>query len=201
MSCQPPSGSFLRSLSSSLDSSRSARPPPKNPMVTFSLVSVAIGGLHDLGEDAAGGGGVQERDARAADAGPGLLVDEAQARGLQPLELSVDVRRLVGDVVQARALLGQELPDRRVLAERREELDVVLADVEQHGLDALGLDGLAVDELDREVALVELERGVEVLDGDADVIDAGQHPPEASPWAGRAPARRRSAGGEPRRRP
>src|SRR5690349_11892786 len=110
MSCQPPSGSFLSSLSSSLDCRRSARPPPKKPMVTFS-VSVAMRGLHDLGEDAAGGGGVQERDARAADAGPGLLVDEAQPGGLEALELGVDVGRLVGDVVQARALLGQELAD------------------------------------------------------------------------------------------
>src|SRR4051812_20298762 len=178
MSCQPPSGSFLRNLSSSLDSIRSERPPPKKPMVTFSFS--AMGGLHDLGQDAAGGAGVQERDARAADAGPGLLVDEAQARGAQALELGIDVGGLVGDVVKARALLGQELAHGRVLAERREQLDVVLADVKQDRLDALGLHGLAVDELDVEVALVELEGGVEVLDRDADVVDAGQHAREAS---------------------
>src|SRR3954447_18616322 len=136
MSCQPPSGSFLRSLSSSLDSIRSERPPPKKPMVTFSFSAMGSG-LHDLGEDAAGGGGVQERDARAADAGARLLVDEPQPGSLQALELGVDVGRLVGDVVQAGALLGQELADGRVLAERREQLDVVLPDVEQHGLDAL----------------------------------------------------------------
>src|SRR3954467_15537169 len=120
MSCQPPSGSFLRNLSSSLDSIRSDRPPPKKPMVTFSF-SAMSSGLHDLGEDAAGGGRVQERDARAADAGPRLLVDQAQARGAQPLELGIDVGRLVGDVVEPRTLLGQELPDGRVLAERREQ--------------------------------------------------------------------------------
>src|SRR3954451_16758333 len=107
MSCQPPSGSFLRSLSSSLDSIRSERPPPKKPIVTFSFS--AMSGLHDLGEDAAGGGRVQERDARAADASPRLLVDEAQARGAQTLEHGIDVGRLVGDVVLPRALLGQEL--------------------------------------------------------------------------------------------
>src|SRR5438046_1849975 len=128
MSCQPPSGSFLRSLSSSLDSIRSDSPPPKKPMITFSFS--AMGRLHDLGEDAAAGGRVQEGDARAADAGPGLLVDQPQPGRLEALELGVDVGRLVGDVVQARALLGQELADGRVLAERREQLDVVLADVE-----------------------------------------------------------------------
>src|SRR3954454_20933304 len=120
MSCQPPSGSFLRNLSSSLDSIRSESPPPKKPIVTFSFS--AMSGLHDLGEHAAGGGGVQERDARAADAGPRLLVDQAQARGAQALELVIDVGCLVRDVVEPRALLGQDLAHGRVLAERREQL-------------------------------------------------------------------------------
>ena len=66
---------------------------------------------------------------------------------------------LVGDVVQARALLREEPAHRRVRAERREQLDVVLADVQQHGLDALLLDDLAVGDLELEAVAVELERG------------------------------------------
>ena len=79
-----------------------------------------------------------------------------------------------------RAALGEELADRRVGAERREQLDVVLADVEQDRLDALGLDDLAVHERHLVVALVERERRVDVLDGDADVVDAGEHAPIVS---------------------
>jgi hypothetical protein len=118
---------------------------------------------------------VQERDAGAADADPRRLVDQAQARLLQRRQRGVDVGHLVGDVVDAGALLGQELADGRVRAEGREELDVVLADVEEHRLDALLGHVLAVDELHVVRLLVEGDRGVEVLDGDAHVVDAREH--------------------------
>ena len=87
----------------------------------------------------------------------------------------VDVRHLVGDVVQARALLGQEPADRRVGPERREQLDMVLADVEQDGLDALLGDDLAVRDVQAEAVPVQLDRGLDLLDGDADVVDAVEH--------------------------
>ena len=50
-----------------------------------------------------------------------------------------------------------------------------LADAQQHGLDALLLDRLAV--LDRHAERVRVERdgGVEVLDGHADMIDRVEH--------------------------
>ena len=108
-------------------------------------------GCDDLGQHAAGRARVQERDARAADAGARLLVDQRACRPrLSARERRVDVGHLVGDVVQARALLGEELAHGRVRAERREQLDVVLADVEQHRLDALLGDDLAVGELEPE---------------------------------------------------
>ena len=53
---------------------------------------------------------------------------------------------------------------------------MAVADVEQHRLDALLGDRLAVGERHPEGALVELQRGVEVVDGDADVIDQPEHP-------------------------
>ena len=94
----------------------------------------------------------------------------AQAR-----ERRVDVRDAVGDVVQAGPLALEELPDRRVGAERLQQLDVAVADVEQHRLDALLLDGLAVGERHLERPLVERERGVEVVGRDADVVDQPEH--------------------------
>ena len=67
-------------------------------------------------------------------------------RSRSSASVSVDVLDRVGDVVQARAALGQEAADRRVVGERRQQLDVALADVEQRGLDALLCDRLAVHE-------------------------------------------------------
>ena len=62
-------------------------------------------------------------------------------------------------------------------AERREQLDVALADVEQDRLDAVLGDRLAMDERHPEGSLVERDRGVEVLDGDADVVDPAETRP------------------------
>ena len=49
--------------------------------LSSSSLSVLPPRLHDLGQHAAGGGGVQEGDSRAADAGARGLVDQAQAGG------------------------------------------------------------------------------------------------------------------------
>ena len=71
---------------------------------------------------------MQERDLRLPDAGARRLVDQAHSLIAQPPEDGLDVVDLVGDVVQPRAALGEELADRRVVVERGEQLDVVLAD-------------------------------------------------------------------------
>ena len=91
-------------------------------------------------------------------------------------ERGVDVVDAVGDVVEARALALEELADRRVRPERAQELDVAVADVEQDRLDALLLDRLAVRERHRHRALIERQRRVQVVGGDADVIDQAEHP-------------------------
>src|SRR5215203_7488116 len=54
-------------------------------------------------------------------------------------------------------------------------LPMAFADVEQHGLDSLALDGLAVGHGHSQGALVEGDRPVEVLGGHADVIDSTEH--------------------------
>ena len=74
----------------------------------------------------------------------------------------LDVLHLVGDVVQPGPALGEELADRRVVVQRREQLDVVLADVEQRRLDALLGDRLAVHEREAVDVDVEVDRLLEV---------------------------------------
>ena len=148
------------------------RPAARRGLLAHACTSA---GSTNLGEHPARGARMQERDPRGADPGARLLVDHPHPGLAQPGEGGVDVGHLVGDVVQARPALGQELADRRLLAERGEQLHVVLADVEQHGLDALRLDHLAVDELHAVRGRVELDRGVEVADGDADVVDPAEH--------------------------
>ena len=67
----------------------------------------------------------------------GVSSISAHVRGLERRQRGLDVGHLVGDVVQARAAAGEEPADRRVVGSGAQQLDVVLADVEQHGLDAL----------------------------------------------------------------
>src|SRR5215213_9606793 len=116
---------------------------------------------------------MQEGDAAAADPDPRLAVDQLQAGGPKLLQGRVDVADRVGDVVEARALALEELADGGLRTERPQQLNVTVA--EQNRLDALLLDGLAVGERHRESALVEAEGGVDVLDGDAHVVDPSEH--------------------------
>jgi len=136
---------------------------------------MALRGLDQLGEDAAGRLRVQESHAAAADADPRPLVDQLESRASRGLERRLDVIRAISHVVEAGSAPREELPDGRVRCERPQELDVALADAEQHGLDALLLDHLSVLERQAEAVAVQRERLVEVLDGDADVVDASEH--------------------------
>jgi len=82
-------------------------------------------------------------------------------------------------MVKAGAASREELADGRVRCERPQELDVALADAEEHGLDALLLDDLAVLERQAEPVAVERDRLVEVVDRDAYVVDASEHGAES----------------------
>ena len=78
-------------------------------------------------------------------------------------------------MVKARAARREELADRGVVAQRAQQLDVALADLEQHGLDALLLDGLAMLLGHAEALPVQVDRSVEVCDGHSDVVDPFEH--------------------------
>jgi diacylglycerol kinase (ATP) len=139
---------------------------------------------------------VKERDAGAEHPVARRLVDRLQAGGAQAGERGRDVVDPVGDVVEAGAAPDQEAADGRVLAERRKQLDVAVSDAKQRGLDALRLDRLAVNERHAVGVAVECDRGVEVNDRDADVVDAAEHEGECTLGAVRiALAANRASGG------
>jgi len=104
-----------------------------------------------------------------------LLVDELYPLLFEFCQLRVNIRRLEADVVQPLAFTFEEFADGRVRRKRLKQLDLALTDREKRGLDALVFDlGLSVDvELQR--VTVELERLVEGVDGDADVVDLLDH--------------------------
>ncbi len=115
---------------------------------------------------------MDERDLEAEHTAARLGVDELGACARELGERSADVRHLVGDVVHPGAALREEAPDGRVLSERCEQLDTALADADRRRLDALLVDPRAVLDAAAEQPLVRPHRLVEVLDGDADVVDA-----------------------------
>ena len=63
-------------------------------------------------------------------------------------------------------------------AERSEQLNVALADVEENCFDSLLFDNFAVHERHAVLALVKRKRCVEVFDCDANVIDCFKHESE-----------------------
>src|SRR4051794_22669431 len=157
--------------------------------------SVSFRRLDDLGQHAARRLRVDERHARVADAHAGRLVDEPQAAVAQVREGRLDVGDAVGDVVQPRPAAGEEAADRRVGLQRRQQLDVAGTDVEQDRLDALLLDDLAMRERHAVGPLVQRDGGVEVVDGDADVVDLGEHAAPESRWPRPGSARGRPLAG------
>jgi hypothetical protein len=124
---------------------------------------------------------VHEGDLEPEHPVPWLVVDQLGAAGREIGDRSANVVDLVRDVMHPRAALRQELPDGRVVAERREQLDPVLADADRCSLDTLIVHAGAVLEAAAEEALVRAHRFVEIRDGDADVVDSSCfHPGDAT---------------------
>jgi hypothetical protein len=112
--------------------------------------------------------GVANTDAR-------LLIDQLDAGVPELAQDVVDVVDGVGDVVEPGTALLEVLADRRLRTQRPEELDVAVADVEERGLDTLRLHRLAVRERHAEGLLVDSEGCLEIVGGDADVVDPAEH--------------------------
>src|SRR5947207_311526 len=162
--------------------------PPSNAISTTTRSS-GIG--HQLRQDAVDRVRVQERHFEAEQAPARLLVHELDSPGRQLVDSGSHVVDLVGDVVHARPALRQELADRRLLAQRGQQLDTSLAHLERRGLDALVGDGLTVLETRAEQLLVRRHGLVEILDGDPEVVDpAGLHAGDATWSVSRYPPQR-----------
>jgi hypothetical protein len=131
---------------------------------------------------------VDEGDLATEDAAPRLLVDELRAGRREAGEFGGDIGDLERDVMQPRTSLGEELADGRVGASRREQLDPTLAEEEKCDLGTLVVQGLPELDLSTEQPPVRLDRPIEVVDRDPDVVDAAdRHPGDATggrfPWA------------------
>ena len=114
---------------------------------------------------------MDERDLQPEHAVTGMFVDQLDALLREAHERGLDVGDLIRDVVHPLAALRQEPADRSVVPERGEQLDAALADAHRRRLDALVLDALPMFQPSAEQALVRRHRGVQVGNGDADVVN------------------------------
>ena len=89
--------------------------------------------------------------------------------------VAVDVGDPVGDVMKALAALGDEPADHGLGPKGAKQLDVPVADVEQHRLHALRLDRLPVRDRHPEGPLVEGRRPLQVGHREAHMIDQLEH--------------------------
>jgi hypothetical protein len=132
---------------------------------------------------------MDESDLKAEEALPRLGVDQLGPCRREPFELDTDVVDLVGDVMHARAAACQEPANGSLGSKRGEQLDTAGAD--QHGrrLDPLVVDLRPVLEFGAEETLVRCDGLVEVVNGDAEMMDAaGPHGSDAIGHSGRVAA-------------
>jgi hypothetical protein len=119
---------------------------------------------------------VDEVDQAAGGATARRVVQQPQAALAQRSARALDVLDRVGELLDTRAIAIEELRDRRLGGQRREQLDAggAVADGQHRLADALLDVRLLVHARDAERVGVERDRGVEIGDGDADVIDLGE---------------------------
>lgn len=101
-----------------------------------------------------------------------LDIDQLGAACCEVGKRGTHVVDLVGDVMHSRPATREETPDRRVVVERRQQLDAAAADADRRGLDALLVDAPAMLEPPAEQLLVRPDRLVEVGDRDPDVVNS-----------------------------
>lgn len=153
--------------------------PPSNAISI--LTRSALASRNHLRENTVDGIRMDERDLEPEQPCARRLVDQVGAGVGKLCQRGTKVGHLVGDVVHPRAALGQEAPNRGVLAERLEQLDPAAADPDRGRPDALVVDRRAVLHLRPEQPLVRRQRLVEIADGDSEMVDPPRlHPREAN---------------------
>jgi hypothetical protein len=114
---------------------------------------------------------MDERHLEPEHAPPRRGVDQLGSGLCEMCESSREVADLVGDMVHSRTPLREKAADRRVVAERAQQLEPALADPDGGGLDALLLDARALLQARAEQPPVRLESRIQIGDGEADVVD------------------------------
>jgi len=100
-----------------------------------------------------------------------FLVDQLDALLGEAFQLTSKIAHRVRDVMHAGPAGGEELADRRLLAKRGKELDAAVADAHRRRFDTLLGDRVAMLHLGAEQAPIRVERIVEILDGDSEMVD------------------------------
>lgn len=129
-------------------------------------------------------------DLETEHAAPRRLVDQLGARFGEVRERGANVFDLVRHVVHPWTPLRQEAADRRVLVERAQQLEPALSDSDGRGLDALPLHTRTLLEPGAEEPFVRVERAVEILDREPDVMHRGRRLHEAIVFERLAPTMR-----------
>jgi hypothetical protein len=114
---------------------------------------------------------MDERDLEPEQPGPRLAVYELRTGSLERRERRADVTDFVRNVVHPGSALGDEFPDGRVFARRRQQLDASSADQHGRGFDALLPNARPVLDLGAEQTRVRVERLVEAFHGHAQMMD------------------------------
>ena len=115
---------------------------------------------------------MHERDLESEEALARGIVDQVGSGVGQVCEGRLQIPDLVGDVVHAGPALRQEPADRGVGAERLEQLDAPVTDSQGRRADSLLVHRRAMLDLGAKKLLVRLQRLIEVVDSDAEMMDA-----------------------------
>ncbi len=136
---------------------------------TVSIVRDA-GSLDQFREDSSTGARMDEGDAPVMQANPWLTVDQLNSCIRQRIERPGQVIDEVRDVVKARSARCQEAAYPGVTLDRRENLDPRLTDPQRRDIYVL-LDNTRLSAAREAELPVLLDRQLDVLDDDADVMD------------------------------
>jgi hypothetical protein len=131
--------------------------------------------LHELGKRTPRRARVEKRHSRPPNPAAWLVVDQANAGCSQAFELGFYVVDLIRDVMETRAL-PREVPTHGAFPRQRpKQLDVALADIEKYPFDALLGHRFSVHDREANRVTIEGQRGLQIVDGHPDVINAPQH--------------------------
>ncbi len=118
---------------------------------------------------------MDEPDPRAMRAGAGRLVDQLRSRLSGPSQAGAHVVGGVGDVVDRLSPIGEELSQVGLGPQWGKQLDPAVTDGDHGDFHTLGLQPFAAYRLQAETPFVEVDRLIQVMHGNADVIDPSEH--------------------------